>query len=92
MTKSQTVRLSKTFVMYLWEFLQKRNLFGYFTVLLGLIITGVLQPVFDYQDGYEGSRGTYYKGMLPVHHKRIPWGFTLEEMPDLYGEWVEHKD
>ena len=90
--KKAVVRLSKTFVKYIWDHLQKKNLFGYFTVLLGLIISGIFQPLFNFQDRYEGSRGTYMKGMLPVHHKGKPWGFTPEEIPDLKGEWDAHKD
>ena len=56
-----------------------------FAVLLGLLFGGFLQPLFTFQDGYKGERGTFMKGMFPVHHKGIPWGFTLEEMPDLKG-------
>lgn len=86
--KKAVVRLSKTFVKYIWDHLQKKNLFGYFTVLLGLIISGIFQPLFNFQDRYEGSRGTYMKGMLPVHHKGKPWGFTPEEIPDLKGHTI----
>ena len=86
------VRLSKSLVMYMWHYLQKKNLFAYFTVLLGLIFTGVFQPIFDFQDNFNGTRGTYFKGMLPTHHKNKPWNFTLEEMPDLKGEWDERDD
>ena len=60
---------------------------GLFAVLLGLLYGGFLQPLITFQDGYNGSRGTFFKGMLPVHHKGIPWGFTIEDMPDLKGEW-----
>ena len=58
---------------------------GLFAVLLGLLLGGFLQPLFTFQDGYKSARGTVMKGMFPVHHKGIPWGFTLEEMPDLKG-------
>ena len=90
--QKKLMRMTRSMVLYMWSYLQQKNLFGYFTVLLGLIIARILQPVFDYQDSYEGSRGTYWKGMLPVHHKSTPWGFTLDDMPDLKGECDERTD
>ena len=66
---------------------------GLFAVLLGLLIGGFLQPLFTYQDSYVGSRGTTkFKGLFPVHHKGIPWGFTHAHMPNLEGVWDGQDD
>lgn len=59
-------------------------------ILIGLLTTGALKRtgIFTWIDKYEGSRGTFFKGMFPATHEAEPWGFTLKEMPDLTGETI----
>jgi len=55
-------------------------------IFVGLATNGALKPLAVFMDSYEGSRGTFFKGMIPSMHGDEPWGFTLEEIPDLSGE------
>jgi NAD(P)-dependent dehydrogenase (short-subunit alcohol dehydrogenase family) len=61
-----------------------------FAILIGTLISGHLKKtgIFQYHDRYETSRGTFFKGMMPVHHEGTPWGFTEAEIPDLTGETI----
>jgi hypothetical protein len=60
----------------------------FIAVLVALAFNGTLKPLAVYMDSYETSRGLYFRGMVPAMHGDTPWGFTLEEMPDLTGETI----
>eukprot|EP00927_Polykrikos_kofoidii_P019043 TRINITY_DN18877_c0_g1_i3.p1 TRINITY_DN18877_c0_g1~~TRINITY_DN18877_c0_g1_i3.p1 ORF type:complete len:396 (+),score=40.15 TRINITY_DN18877_c0_g1_i3:73-1188(+) len=58
-------------------------------IFLGALFSGALKStgIFAYVDKFAGSRGApYFMGMFPAMHEGTPWGFTLEQMPDLSGE------
>jgi hypothetical protein len=62
-------------------------------IVVGIVSSGALTRtgIFRWQDSHVGERGgTLFKGMFPVHHEGIPWGFTHEEMAalDLTGETI----
>lgn len=61
-----------------------------FAIFIGALISGALKQtgVFRWADAFEGSRGTFLKGMFPAMHEGTPWGFTLEEIPDLTGQTI----
>jgi hypothetical protein len=60
----------------------------FIAVLVALAVNGTLKPLAVYMDSYETSRGLYFRGMVPAMHGDTPWGFSLEEMPDLTGETI----
>lgn len=59
-------------------------------IFVGAIFSGALKAsgFFKYVDSFEGARGTFFKGMFPAMHEGQPWGFTLEQMPNLKGQTV----
>lgn len=61
-----------------------------FAIFVGALISGAVKQtgIFRWADSYVGSRGTFIKGMFPAMHEGTPWGFTLEEIPDLTGQTI----
>eukprot|EP00928_Gymnodinium_smaydae_P053657 TRINITY_DN37598_c0_g1_i1.p1 TRINITY_DN37598_c0_g1~~TRINITY_DN37598_c0_g1_i1.p1 ORF type:complete len:394 (-),score=64.91 TRINITY_DN37598_c0_g1_i1:197-1309(-) len=59
-------------------------------ILVGALMSGALKQTgfFRWVDKFEGSRGTFFKGMFPVMHEGTPWGFTVDEIPDLTGQTI----
>lgn len=50
---------------------------------IGFLTTEYAKPVFKFIDQFEGSRGTFFKGMMPAFQEHEPWGFTHEELGKL---------
>jgi len=61
-----------------------------FAIFLGALISGTLKQtgIFRWVDTYQGRRGQSFKGMFPAMHEGTPWGFTVEEIPDLTGQTI----
>jgi len=61
-----------------------------FAIFLGALISGTLKQtgIFRWVDKYQGSRGQFFKGMFPAMHEGTPWGFTVDEIPDLTGQTI----
>jgi len=61
-----------------------------FSIVVGALISGALKQtgLFRWVDKFEGSRGMFFKGMFPAMHEGTPWGFTLDEIPDLTGQTI----
>lgn len=59
-------------------------------VLVGLISSGVLVDygIVQAMDAYQGSRGTFFKGMNPFLHQGTPWGFTEDQIPNLTDQTI----
>jgi len=62
-------------------------------ILIGSLFndnTNVLKQVglFIYLDGVQMARGTQLRGIAPVVHESIPWGFTENGIPDLTNQTV----
>ena len=57
-------------------------------VFFGALFSGLLKQagLFRFLDTMEQARGMQLKGMAPAMHEGTPWGFTLENMPDLTGQ------
>jgi len=61
-----------------------------FAVFVGALFSGALKQtgIFRFVDTYHGSRGQFFKGMFPAMHEGTPWGFTVDEIPDLTGQTI----
>mmetsp|Transcript_20896 Transcript_20896/g.25338 ORF Transcript_20896/g.25338 Transcript_20896/m.25338 type:complete len:95 (+) Transcript_20896:116-400(+) len=59
-------------------------------LFIGFLTTEHADPIFKFADAYDGSRGTFFKGMFPRLHKHTPWKFTHEDLSklDLTGQTV----
>lgn len=49
-------------------------------LFLGFMTTEHSLPVKKFVDEFDGSRGQFFKGMIPAFHAHTPWGFTHEEL------------
>jgi len=60
-------------------------LVGIFAIAIGLVFSGSLKRTGFHRwvDNYEGSRGYFFRGMMPALHEDAPWGFNLKDIPDL---------
>eukprot|EP00927_Polykrikos_kofoidii_P053179 TRINITY_DN4743_c0_g1_i1.p1 TRINITY_DN4743_c0_g1~~TRINITY_DN4743_c0_g1_i1.p1 ORF type:complete len:372 (-),score=45.22 TRINITY_DN4743_c0_g1_i1:324-1439(-) len=59
------------------------------SILVGALYSGAVKSIgiFTYFDTHVGDRGApRWRGIIPVMHEGTPWGFTVEEIPDLQGE------
>mmetsp|Transcript_113970 Transcript_113970/g.317391 ORF Transcript_113970/g.317391 Transcript_113970/m.317391 type:complete len:380 (-) Transcript_113970:47-1186(-) len=57
-------------------------------ILIGCVYSGLLSKwgAFALLDDLDVGRGPVFKGMAPAMHVGTPWGFTLDQMPDLAGQ------
>lgn len=95
MTRVVTLSVSNRFIMGVVSILSKTAAVSVaiVAIVVGIVSSGALTRtgIFRWQDSHVGERGgTLFKGMFPVHHEGIPWGFTHEEMAalDLTGETI----
>jgi hypothetical protein len=59
-------------------------------LLVAALMSGALAStgVFALLDSYQGSRGQFFKGMLPAMHVGTPWNFSEDQIPDLSGQTI----
>jgi len=59
-------------------------------VACGALVSGLLRQwgLFTFLDGFESGGKAKIKGLAPAMHDGTPWGFSLDEMPDLSNEVI----
>jgi len=57
---------------------------------IGALVSGLLRQwgLFSFLDGFEVGGKASLKGIVPAMHDGTPWGFSLDEMPDLSNEVI----